>query len=470
MATDSLTSTVAGNASVTASVPHTSLTQTASVTFSAVPVAATATKLSLVISPTVVAADGSSAAAASATVLDQNGKPMAGVTVAFSSSLGTLQAASETTNSSGVATDSLTSTVAGNASVTASVPHTSLTQTASVTFSSVQTGTSGVTGASPTPFHPAPQTASTGLSVGAGGGVLAALDGLFRLVIPSSVIPFGMNLTLTQSSRMPSHLLSTQVAAGPLFVLTGPALPQPQYAVLTYSTTALRGLSPLRVSVFQQTPSGWVFLPTSIDPATHAATVWVNGPGSLIAVANTQTFSDVPRAFWARPYIDTLLGAGVINGLPNGSFEPNAPVTRADFVKMLVLSLGLAPGSGVTGFHDVPANAWFAPYVSAAIKAGIVEGLTPTSFGPSAVVSREQMATFLARALHLPSSTAPVHFTDAKEIAPWALRAIGAAMAAGYLSGFPNGTFLPGASTTRAQAAKVLALLIDHRAPSSVSG
>jgi hypothetical protein len=178
------------------------------------------------------------------------------------------------------------------------------------------------------------------------------------------------------------------------------------------------------------------------------------------AAAPALTFSDVPASFWAYASIEALAAKGIVNGFPDGSFRPDAAVTRAQFVKMLVGALGLAPGTGATPFTDVAAGEWFAPYVAAAVQAGIVQGLTPTVFGPNAPLSREDMAVLLARALHLTRSVA-LHFTDDAEIAPAAVAGVEAAVAAGYLNGFPDGSFEPLAAATRAQAAKVLALVLQ---------
>jgi len=135
---------------------------------------------------------------------------------------------------------------------------------------------------------------------------------------------------------------------------------------------------------------------------------------------------------------------------------------------MLDLTLGLPTGSGQTPFTDVPAGAWYAPFVAAAVQAGIAQGVTPTTFAPNAPVTRQQMAVLLARALKL-TQTATLHFSDAAQIDNWARTAVGEDVAAGYLAGFPDGTFQPLASTTRAQAAKVLTLVIAHEAPPAAS-
>ena len=172
----------------------------------------------------------------------------------------------------------------------------------------------------------------------------------------------------------------------------------------------------------------------------------------------------MPEGYWAYQAIESLAGQGIVAGFPDGLFEPGAAVTRAQFVKELVLAMGLKPGSGSTAFTDVPPNAWFAPYVSAAVQAGIVQGLTATTFGPEQPITREQMAVLVARAFKL-TKTQELHFSDVGQIGAWALPAVEEMVAAGYMSGYPDGTFRPTATTTRAQAAQVLYLALQGLKP-----
>ncbi len=82
-------------------------------------------------------------------------------------------------------------------------------------------------------------------------------------------------------------------------------------------------------------------------------------------------------------------------------------------------------------------------------------GVSATMFDPNATLSREQMAVLVARALKL-SGTAVLRFSDDGVIAGWAQQDVEAAVAAGYLRGFRDGSFQPLATAKRAQAAKVL--------------
>ncbi len=306
--------------------------------------------------------------------------------------------------------------------------------------------------------------------IGSAGGLLGTADGAFQAGIPAAALPTGATLQVTEApatAEAPPLPALPQgfVPVGPRFVLTGATLSQPVPAELHYDPTALQGLSAAHLSAYALQPGGtWTPVPTAADGADDLAETPVAGAETLVLLADLQTFADVPQTHWAADPIAQLTAAGALSGYPDGTFRPDAPVTRAEFVKMLDLALGLAPApTGPSAFTDVPAGAWSQPWIAAAVAAGIAQGTSPTTFAPDATLTREQMAVLLARALHLNQAPAP-HFTDTAAIDPWAVSAIGAASAAGYIHGFPDGSVQPTATTTRAQAAEVLSLVLLHRA------
>ncbi len=188
----------------------------------------------------------------------------------------------------------------------------------------------------------------------------------------------------------------------------------------------------------------------------------VVGPAQAGAAGtSTAIFSDVPAGYWAAPYVADLATKKIVLGYPDGTFRPEAQVTRAQFVTMLVRSLGMRPSLSGTSFTDVSPGDWFGPYVAAAAEVGIVRGLSPKRFGPGLPLTREEEAVLLARALTLPQGTT-VHFTDGREIGKWALPAVEGAVAAGYIATYMDGTFKPQASLTRAQAAQTLSLVVGQ--------
>ena len=175
-------------------------------------------------------------------------------------------------------------------------------------------------------------------------------------------------------------------------------------------------------------------------------------------------FTDVPADRWSYPYIKQLYDAGVVSGTSATTFEPTANVTRAQFVTMIA---GLA-GADVSGyasgpFDDVQAGSWYAPYVNWAAASGIVSGTSATTFDPAAEISRQDMAVMLYNyaqqaGVQLKQTTV-TPFTDESSIAAYALPAVQALQRAGVISGMPDGSFQPQATTTREQACVVLCAL-----------
>ena len=175
-------------------------------------------------------------------------------------------------------------------------------------------------------------------------------------------------------------------------------------------------------------------------------------------------FTDVPADRWSYPYIKQLYDAGVVSGTSATTFEPTANVTRAQFVTMIA---GLA-GADVSGyasgpFDDVQTGSWYAPYVNWAAASGIVSGTSATTFDPAAEISRQDIAVMLYNyaqqaGVQLDQTTV-TPFTDEGSIAAYALPAVQALHSAGVISGMPDGSFQPQATTTREQACVVLCAL-----------
>ena len=165
------------------------------------------------------------------------------------------------------------------------------------------------------------------------------------------------------------------------------------------------------------------------------------------------------------PYIKELYDAGVVSGTSATTFEPTANVTRAQFVTMLAGLQGADVSAYTTGkFADVPAEAWYAPYVNWAAENGVVYGISDTEFAPDAEISRQDMATMLYRyaqqfGIQLGTGNPAITFTDEADIADYALPAVEALQRAGVISGMPDGSFRPRDTATREQACVKLCLL-----------
>ncbi|AEI43910.1 S-layer homology domain-containing protein [Paenibacillus mucilaginosus] len=162
---------------------------------------------------------------------------------------------------------------------------------------------------------------------------------------------------------------------------------------------------------------------------------------------------------YARTELQELADRGV---MPDELLaRPQEAISREHFIGVLAraLSLELAPLPAEPTFTDMPADHPSYPYIEAAVKAGLVQGVGSGRFGTGLPLDRESMVVLYVRALGLPSGGkgSQLTFTDKDAISPWALDAVGAAVEYGLISGFPDHAFRPQGITTLEQAASVTA-------------
>lgn len=167
-------------------------------------------------------------------------------------------------------------------------------------------------------------------------------------------------------------------------------------------------------------------------------------------------FTDLSGYDWAEEAIEGLYYAGIVNGMEEGIFNPAGLVTREQFAKMVVQLFGVSTGAAATGFKDVKVSEWYAPYISAAVAAGYVQGQSDEYFGIGEQIMRQDMATILYRAMGRDQDKKPITFTDADQIAPYAYDAISELVGLGAINGYEDGSFKPRGTATRAEAAKVI--------------
>lgn len=177
-----------------------------------------------------------------------------------------------------------------------------------------------------------------------------------------------------------------------------------------------------------------------------------------VKVAVSSQFTDVSSSAWYYDYVMSAASAGIVHGYGDGTFKPSNNVTRAEFAIMLVGMLKADTGAyaGVIAFPDC-ANLYDSAKAAVAYCAdkGYISGYTDGSFKPNASITRQEAASVVARALSL-TGTPATEFKDAGKISSWAKAAANACKASGIFSGDEKGNFNPTKNITRAETAKVM--------------
>lgn len=177
-------------------------------------------------------------------------------------------------------------------------------------------------------------------------------------------------------------------------------------------------------------------------------------------------FTDLDPDTSGADAVMDLYRHGIVKGVGQGRFEPQRPVTRAEFTKLVLLCLGIQPARGFREpFGDVPDQGWSAPYVTAAWRLGIVQGDSSSRFRPDAPVTNEEMAVIAWRAENKKGKRGrPSGIADAAEIHSWAVPAVADAVARGLLVPDASGRLHARDAATRLSAAVFADRLLQDRA------
>lgn len=173
--------------------------------------------------------------------------------------------------------------------------------------------------------------------------------------------------------------------------------------------------------------------------------------------ANTAAFSDFPTG-WSAPAMSAAISNGLLTGFGDDTIRPGANLTRAEVATIITRAFGAQTTADVSAFADVPANAWFTPYIARAVKMGALNGMSATTMGPDLPITREQVFTAVGRILVLSNDNAAVlsKFNDADSISSWAVPYMSALVERGYVNGDNLGNVNPQAYITREEFAQFM--------------
>ena len=180
------------------------------------------------------------------------------------------------------------------------------------------------------------------------------------------------------------------------------------------------------------------------------------------------SFRDVTSTHWAFDSVERAAELGLVTGYSDGTFRPDTPVTRAQFVLMLWRMCGKPAAAKAASFADASAD-WYQDALSWAVEKGYVNGLSDTRFGPDAPITRQQAMAILFRLNGGQSGTELTltgiyeqTFADSTTIAAWAKDATWWAVYHELVSGVGGSRIAPEANASRAQIAAILLRYADQ--------
>lgn len=164
---------------------------------------------------------------------------------------------------------------------------------------------------------------------------------------------------------------------------------------------------------------------------------------------------------WAQVQIQSMSDKGIITGYPDNAFKPNNTITRAEFITLTNRAFSYKETAQIN-YTDVSVSDWFAPEIAKAKAAGYIAGYEDGTMKPNAEISRQEVAKILAVILKLNISNGVIdYFNDSASIPAWSKEYIAAMTKGAYMNGYPDGTFKPTKSLTRAEAAVIMNRSLD---------
>ena len=214
-------------------------------------------------------------------------------------------------------------------------------------------------------------------------------------------------------------------------------------------------------------------------------------PVGLAAPVNGEKGLSDLEGHWAQKEVEAAVASGWVDGYPDGSFKPEKSITRAEFTKMLLDAIHLTPDSETVAWmkaHAKMKDIWGRPtaytpklydmsghwltsqgWLDAALYSGMVvpDDYNGKNFRPEKAIARYEIALMTDRALGLvyPASQ-PVEgelpFTDKEEILDWMKGYVNESVKAGVLKGYPDGSFQPNKTSTRAEAVVMIQRMLEE--------
>ena len=262
-----------------------------------------------------------------------------------------------------------------------------------------------------------------------------------------------------------------------------------EYEGNAVEVTAFGGYVELTIAIPEGTDPGRITTAVVIEPdgtVRHVPTKIMEVDGRMAAVINSMTnsayalvripvhFSDM-TGHWAEAAVLDMGTRMIVRGTGDGGFDPDRPMTRAEFAAVIVRALGLKapdPDDRALPFRDVKRQDWFSEAARTARAYGLVSGTGGSAFRPSDPITREQAMVIMAKAMaitglaekieRLPDELVLGGYRDAGKVSVWARSEAALNLQAGIVTGRGDAELAPQAVITRAEVAVMAQRLLQR--------
>lgn len=187
----------------------------------------------------------------------------------------------------------------------------------------------------------------------------------------------------------------------------------------------------------------------------------ISGSGIDASGLHESMINDIYMYPWARAQILEMEARGIANVYSGTSYAPGKAITRGEFAMFLVRTLGLTNDAGEQ-FADVDPAAEYAKELAVGRAAGILNGIGENKYNPEAPITRQELMTIVSRGLALGGTADLSAFSDSSLVSDWAAVHVSAMIASGLIKGNADGTLNPLGNTTRAETAVICQRILDR--------
>ncbi|MFS0872448.1 S-layer homology domain-containing protein, partial [Paenibacillus xylanilyticus] len=321
-------------------------------------------------------------------------------------------------------------------------------------------------GGNPSPPNTTNSSTNGRLTLAAGQAGQVSLGNGITLTVPAGAMNQELKITIDQIADSSDLLTNQTQLLSPVYELlknVSQNFIKPVTLKMAFDGSSLRSNQRAELFYFDEQNKKWLSagepsmdgnqIQVDVDHFTKFAVFAVNQPNTPADIA----LNDV-EGHWAEDLIKQAVRDGIVQGYADGSFKPNASITRAEFTVMLMNTLKTEYTEATLSFTDrSKIGAWAQSAVARAVQAGFIQGDAGGAFRPNDAVTRAEMAVMVANALQLKAESGTSStFGDDEQIPAWAKAAVAEMQKSGLLNGKGLNTFAPRDNTTRAEAVKLL--------------